>query len=129
MQARKTSLQQDMGLRLAGISLIGASWFGVRLLSRVVNLPPEHEATMAEMGVAAASFLGATSGVALSVIGAHIFDPVPLSALWVSAPDHHVKNERRRAALFPSRSTQRRTDGVISSKTTSANSQSSHALP
>lgn len=93
MQVRTTSLRKDMGLRLAGLLLAIGGGFGFKFLSEVVNIPPDHDATIAEMGVAAMSFIGATSGVALSLLGSHIFDPVTLSARWADAPGHHCRVE------------------------------------
>lgn len=87
MTAGEKSLKQNLCFRLAGLLLIVASGLGLKLLYRVVNLPPAHEATITEMVLAAASFLGATSGTALLFLGTHIFDPVTLSDRWAGPPD------------------------------------------
>lgn len=98
MTVGKKSLKQNLCLRLAGLLLIVVGGLGLKLLYRVVNLPPAHEATITEMVVAAASFLSVTSGTALSFLGTHIFDPVTLSDRWAGPPDGHMAVEQRHIA-------------------------------
>ena len=50
MTVGKKSLKQNLCFRLAGLLLIVVGGFGLKLLYRVVNLPPAHEATMAGGG-------------------------------------------------------------------------------
>ena len=98
MTVGKKSLKQNLCLRLAGLLLIVAGGFSLKLLYRVANLPPAHEATITEMLVAAATFLSITSGAALFVLGTHIFDPVTLSARWGGPSDRHMAVEQRNIA-------------------------------
>ncbi|AEG48720.1 hypothetical protein Sphch_1029 [Sphingobium chlorophenolicum L-1] len=98
MTAGKKSLIQNLCFRLAGLLLIIAGGLGLKLLCRVVNLPPAHEATLTEMVVAAVSFLGVTSGTALLFLGTHIFDPVRLSDRWAEPPDRQMTVEQRHIA-------------------------------
>ena len=93
MTVGKMSLKQNLCFRLAGLLLIIVGGFGLKLLYLVVNLPPEHEATITELVVAAASFLSVTSGTLLLVLGTHISDPVTLSARWAEPPDGHMAFE------------------------------------
>jgi hypothetical protein len=95
MTVGKKSLKQNLCLRLAGLLLIAVGGFGLKLLYRVANLPPMHEATITEMIVAGATFLGVTSGTALLFLGTHIFDPVTLSDRWAGLPDGHMAVEQR----------------------------------
>lgn len=72
----------DIGLRLAGAVLGGLSWLAVQRLA-VLHLP----ASRADPGVgalllAAAAFLCASLGAALTTQGRHIFDPVQVSERW-----------------------------------------------
>lgn len=86
MQMRKKRSGQNFGLRLAGLLMVVAGGFGLKLLYRAVNLPPAHQATVREMIVVAASFLAVSGGSVLLVLGTHIFDPVNLSARWTDPP-------------------------------------------
>ena len=94
MTVEKKSLKQNLCFRLAGLLLVVVGGLGLKLLYRVGNLPPAHEATITEMIVAGATFLGVTSGAALFFLGTHIFDPVTLSKRWVDPPDRHTLEQR-----------------------------------
>lgn len=98
MTVGNRNLRHNLYLRLAGLLLVVIGGLGLKLLYRVVNIPPAHEATITEMVVAAASFLSVTSGTALSVLGTHIFDPVTLSDPWAGPREGHIAVEQRHNA-------------------------------
>lgn len=82
MSIAKRGFAQSALIRVVGLLLIATSLFAIRHLSVSIHMTPRHTATLAELGLAAVGFLGASSGSALTFLGGHIFDRVEISARW-----------------------------------------------
>ena len=70
---------QNLALRALGLFLLILGALGMRYLFHGVHVPPRHEASAIEMGMAAISFMSLSVGGALTSLGAHIFDQVSIS--------------------------------------------------
>lgn len=77
---------QDLTLRAFGLLLLALGVLATRYLFHMVHMLPRHEASPAEMGLAAISFMSLSAGAALTSLGAHIFDEVEISARWARRP-------------------------------------------
>jgi hypothetical protein len=78
----------DPALRAAGLVLIVVAVLVLRHMVVLVHLRPPHDASMGEMALAAAGFLGLSAGMTLTALGAHIFDEVAISERWMRGPGH-----------------------------------------
>ncbi|MCW1430798.1 hypothetical protein [Novosphingobium sp. JCM 18896] len=99
----RQNLATDLLLRVLGLGLMAISGLAAAGLVAMVQTPPAHEGSPAEMGLAAVAFLGASAGVILSSLGAHIFDEVAISPRWALRPLPSDRAGRR-----PSRATAHR---------------------
>lgn len=71
-----------IGLRLFGLALLSALWPEGRALAALVHLHPEVSG--GQMLLAALSFLCASGGMALLLMGPDLWKPVPLSDRWTA---------------------------------------------
>ena len=74
---RRESLK-DPALRLSGVMLLIGGVMAFLHLSRMVHLPPHHDPTLREFGVAAVAYVGTISGGILLIHGLHIFDEIEM---------------------------------------------------
>jgi hypothetical protein len=88
-------LAKDLFLRAAGLGLISLAVFAARHLYFMEHLPPVHQASPAEMAVAAIAYLSASAGVILAVIGIHIYDQVEIPARWAPSAYSPVNGPRQ----------------------------------
>ncbi len=79
--SRKGRLRDPL-LRIAGFVLLGLGGFLMRRLFHAPDLLHHQDPTFGEFVESAAGFLCLSAGVALAVLGAHIFDPVAISERW-----------------------------------------------
>ncbi len=99
MHVNKDSPVYDLALRLSGLALVVFGAVAILQLYHLVHVPPRHEATLAEMGLAAIGFLGCSLGGGLISLGAHIHDQVLISSRWAraattdDAPFHSMRDE------------------------------------
>lgn len=82
MRLDRKSAVYDLALRASGIALALVGALALRHLYHLVHLPPRHEATAIELGLAAVGFLGFSFGGGLLWLGAHIHDQVQISPRW-----------------------------------------------
>lgn len=82
MRLDRKSAGYDLALRASGIALAVLGRLALRHLYHLVHIPPRHEATAIELGMAAIGFLGLSFGGGLLWVGAHIHDQVPISSRW-----------------------------------------------
>ncbi|WP_313801797.1 hypothetical protein [Sphingobium sp.] len=73
-----------IGLRIAGLMLLGSAWPEEGLLHRLVMARPAAEMSVTQFLLAALLFLSATAGVALTAMGPRLWKPAKLSARWSS---------------------------------------------
>lgn len=78
--------QRDGLLRALGIGLGVIGFLAVRHLVGLEHAEPRHQATLGEMGLAAAGFVGFSLGGVLTVLGAHVHDRVEISERWRRRP-------------------------------------------
>lgn len=72
----------DPGLRLAGLCAIGIATFSIYVLMGLVQQAPRHDATWAELALAALGFLGGSLGSILLFLGARIYDRIVIPSRW-----------------------------------------------
>lgn len=82
MRLDKESAVYDLALRASGVALAVLGALAMRHLYHLVHIPPRHEATAVELGLATVGFLGLSFGGGLLWLGAHIHDQVPISPRW-----------------------------------------------
>lgn len=80
----KRPLLQDLSLRAGGVFLLAAGVGAMNFLYQMVHTSPRHEATLAELALAAIGFLSLSAGSILMALGRHIFDRVEVSARWAA---------------------------------------------
>jgi hypothetical protein len=88
MSPRHRNILSDPALRAAGLTLIILAVLALHLMVGLVHLRPPHEASMGEMALAAAGFLGLSAGSTLITLGTHIFDEIAISERWMLRPGH-----------------------------------------
>lgn len=80
------SRARTVAIRLAGLAMLPAGAASIDLLSHLANATPAHQATAAELVLAASGFLCLSIGSALLALGSHIFDEVEIAARWACQP-------------------------------------------
>ena len=65
-------------VRIAGLCLLVASWFIARLCGQLEHIPPPHQPTLLEFGVAGVAVVVLSLGIAFSIEGAGLFRLQPL---------------------------------------------------
>ncbi|WP_394663170.1 hypothetical protein [uncultured Sphingomonas sp.] len=80
MAARVRTWRQGLALRLMGLGLCVLAW---RMIAHLIAMSGHGgRATLAGYGLATLGFLAGSLGSALTILGAHVFDEVPVSARW-----------------------------------------------
>lgn len=74
----EASLRVSVGLRLAGLMLLGVAASAAAWLQRMPHGRPAAATIMAELALAALAFVCGSSGLALAVQGPRLFKHVPL---------------------------------------------------
>lgn len=97
MAAWHRSRRADFGLRALGSGLCVTAWLAVQ---RLVSLHVEPQsAGLFAYALAFAGFICASAGSAMTILGAHLFDEVEVSARWQYRPpearSHDVAGRRR----------------------------------
>lgn len=92
-----TSRQRDVAIRATGLVMLPIGALAVEGLYQRIHITPLHSATALEFGLAAATFLLLSTGLALLVLGGQIFDQVEVSSRWAT----QTPFQRRK---FPDRS-------------------------
>lgn len=87
MPSDRQSFARDALLRILGLGLIFLALFAARHLYAMVHRPPVHNASPAEMAMAAVGFLSASGGAMLAALGLHIFDRVEIAHRWAPHRD------------------------------------------
>lgn len=82
MRVDRKSAIYDLALRSSGIAFAVLGALAIRHLYHLVHIPPRHEGSALELGLAAIGFLGISLGGGLLWLGAHIHDEVPISPRW-----------------------------------------------
>lgn len=70
----------DRALRLMGLVLLAVAGLALRWLC-LLHVPPQLAGLLA-YGRGAVAYVGASSGVALVILGRHLFDEVAVSPHW-----------------------------------------------
>lgn len=85
MVAWHRSRRADIVLRATGLLLC---WVSYAAIARLVamHVPPQKAGVLA-YGLATISFMAASTGSALSLLGHHLFDEIEVSARWRERPD------------------------------------------
>lgn len=85
MVAWHRSRRADLGLRATGLLLC---WISYTALARLVGMQASPQAArIAAFGLAFVGFLGASMGMAMLLLGSHLFDQVKVSSRWRPRPD------------------------------------------
>ena len=79
---------QDLALRALGLLAAAIAIVALRGVCDRVQTPPHHEASFAEMILAAIGFAGMSTAATLVTLGRHIFDRVEISRRWGRSQDH-----------------------------------------
>ena len=79
MSGNRRTWAKDAALRLIGLGLIIAAALMTARLYALVHLPPLHEGSPAELGLAALAFLSASGGATLAGWGHHIFERIAIA--------------------------------------------------
>lgn len=74
--------QRDLSIRVLGIGLLVLGAVATHHLRGIVPGALRQEATLGEMAVAAAAFIGFSLGAALTLLGAHIHDEIEIAERW-----------------------------------------------
>ena len=94
MTGSKRWWRRDVPLRIAGLFAIVAGILAIRQLISSFHVLPRHEATLAELCLAAIGFLGCSFGGALTFLGAHIHDEVEIAERWKQRPPDRQTADR-----------------------------------
>lgn len=70
----------DLALRLIGLVLLMVAGAALHWLY-ALHVPPQSAGLLA-YGLGAITYVGASSGAALVILGRHLFDEVPVSTRW-----------------------------------------------
>lgn len=73
---------RDLALRAAGLILATFGALSLRYFLHLIHIPPRHETSFAELGLAGVGFVGLSAGCSLMILGARLFDQVEVAARW-----------------------------------------------
>ncbi|WP_153006030.1 hypothetical protein [Sphingomonas sanguinis] len=80
MAARVRTAGEGLALRLLGVGLCVLAW---RMIAHLVAMAGHGgRATLAGYALATLGFMAGSLGSALTILGGHVFDEVPVSARW-----------------------------------------------
>lgn len=98
MVAWHRSRRADIGLRGTGLLLC---WLSYAAFARLVGQhAPGQPSGLLASGLAAAGFLAASGGTAMTILGFHLFDEVEVSARWRQRPvSSPIPSLERNAAM------------------------------
>ena len=85
-QGQAMGLRWNIGLRLFGAALIGVALSAVWWLYARVHAESSGPATLLNFLLGLVTFVGASCGSALLLLGTHIFDEVEVSERWRPRP-------------------------------------------
>ena len=102
----------DSGLRAGGVALLAVAAFALRLLYHRAGPGSRLEPGALEFLLAAIGFFAASAGATLLLLGAHLFDKVPISARWARRDAVRPPSNDTRAAPRPSMPSGRRSTGT-----------------
>lgn len=84
----------NLALRAFGLLLLFTAWLAGTAL---VMHGHAARAEAADYALALVAFVGASAGAASTLLGAHLFDRVPIASRWGQAPTLAIANPRRTA--------------------------------
>ncbi len=85
MRDRLEHRRTDIGLRAAGAALSGGAWLALRVLMHLRLPPPPTSPGPLAYALAAVAFFAASAGLAMLLLGHHLFDQVEISGRWQSS--------------------------------------------
>ncbi|MCE7798054.1 hypothetical protein LWE61_16010 [Sphingobium sufflavum] len=71
-----------IGLRIAGLAMLGSAWMESGLLHRLVMANRAVDATLPQLLLAALLFVSISGGLALALVGAGLWKTVRVSDRW-----------------------------------------------